>query len=273
MTKLTSRFAFSSALLLTIASVFAQDAAKQPTTHPATPAEQAADRAYNARPSDEPVMKRHFLNWGGSVGADFGQPDAHFMDFHNKFLERGKSPAGVLFIGDSITEGWNNAPEIWNAAFGKYEPANFGIGGDNTSHVLWRIANGELDVIRPKVVVIMIGTNNIMWHSSAEIAKGTTAVVHAVQAKLPESKILLLSIFPRMEKPEEEWRLKLKATNVELAKLDDGQHVHYFELWNQFLTPEGVLSKDVMPDFLHPNKKGYQIWADAMSPVLDEMMK
>jgi lysophospholipase L1-like esterase len=261
--------AFVSAFLVSIA--FAGDA-KPPTTRPATPAERAADIAYNARPSDEPVMKRHFLGWHGEVGDDFGQPEQHFMQKHAEFLERGKQPADVLFIGDSITEGWGGAPDIWNAAFGKYNPANFGIGGDNTSHVLWRIQNGELDVIRPKVVVIMIGTNNIIWHDARQIAVGTTAVVHAVREKLPESKILLLSIFPRMEKPDEEWRLKLKAANVELAKLAD-DHIRYFELWNQFLGTDGVMSKEIMPDFVHPNAKGYQIWADAMTPVLDEMMK
>jgi lysophospholipase L1-like esterase len=272
MAKLTHRAAFSVALFLSVASAVARDATTKPTTRPATTAERAADIAYNSAPADQATIKRSFLGWHGEVGDNFGQPDARFLQKHAEFLERGKSPAGVLFLGDSITEGWGGAPDVWNAAFGKYDPANFGIGGDNTSHVLWRIANGELDVIRPKVVVIMIGTNSIVWHDAHQIATGTTAVVHAVREKLSESKILLLGIFPRMEKPNEEWRLKLKAANVELAKLAD-DHIRYFEIWDQFLGADGVMSKDIMPDFLHPNAKGYQIWADAMGPVLAEMMK
>lgn len=272
MIHLPRRVAFLAVLLLSIVPAFADEPANKPTTRPATAAERAADVAYNSAPADQPTVKRSFLGWHGEVGDNYGQPDARFLQKHAEFLERGKSPAGVLFLGDSITEGWGNAPDVWNAAFGKYNPANFGIGGDNTSHVLWRIQNGELDVIRPKVVVLMIGTNNIVWHDAHQIATGTTAVVHAVREKLPESKILLLSIFPRMEKPTEEWRLKLKAANVEIAKLAD-DHIRYFELWDQFLTPDGTLSREIMPDFLHPNVKGYQIWADAMGPVLGEMMK
>lgn len=264
--------AFSALLLLSVLPTFAQEAASRPTTRPATAAEKAAAIAYASAPADQPAVKRAFLGWHGETLENFGAPEPRFMEMHARFLERAKSPVGALFLGDSITEGWNNSPAIWNAAFGQYQPANFGIGGDNTSHVLWRIANGELDTVRPKVVVVMIGTNNILFHDAAEIARGTTAVVHAVHEKLPDAKILLLGIFPRMEKPDDPWRLKLKEVNVQLAKLAD-DHIRYMEIWHEFLAADGTLSRDVMPDFLHPNAKGYQIWADTMGPVLAEMMK
>ena len=209
----------------------------------------------------------------GSPNPDFGKTEPWWMQRHEQYLRQGKEGANLVFLGDSITDGWTKAKPLWDERFGRYKPLNLGIGGDRTQNVLWRIAHGELDDVRPKVVVLMIGTNNI-GRSEAEIVTGVTAVVRAIQAKLPSTHILLLGIFPRSELPISFLRKRLTLVNQQLAKLDDGPEgrVHYFELWNQFLDANGKLSKDIMPDGLHPNVNGYTIWADAMGPVLAGMM-
>jgi lysophospholipase L1-like esterase len=206
-----------------------------------------------------------------------GQINARFQEMHESFLKRGKEgPIGVLFLGDSITQGWTRASEVWQEHFGKYQPANFGIGGDRTQHVLWRIENGELEGIHPKVVVLMIGTNNI-GYPAEEITKGDKKIVEEIRRRLPDTRILLLGIFPRGADPKNPTvagaRAKLKAVNSELAKLDDGKKIRYLDIGDKFLDAEGNLPADIMPDALHPNVKGYQIWAEAIQPMLDEMMK
>ena len=124
--------------------------------------------------------------------------NARFFELHEAFLARTKSgPIGVLFLGDSRTAGWRRAPHIWEHYFGKYQPANFGIGGDQTQHVIWRIENGELEGINPKAVVLMIGTNNSGAHTGEQIANGVTKIVELIRAKLPQTKVLLYAIFPR----------------------------------------------------------------------------
>ncbi len=215
------------------------------------------------------------------LGPD-GKPQIRFMELHRAFIWRGKEgPINLLFLGDSITEGWINggrqAPDVWKQHYWQYQPADFGIGGDRTQHVLWRIANGELDGLNPKVLVLMIGTNNSAVNSAEEIIAADKKIVEEIHAKLPETKVLVLGIFPRGADPKEPkiaaLRDKLKQVNAELAKLEDGNKTRYLDFGDKFLNEQGVLTKDIMPDALHPNHKGYEIWADAMQPLLDEMMK
>ena len=198
---------------------------------------------------------------------------------HENFLEQArKGDVGVLFLGDSITRGWDNFGDqgpgsIWDRHYAPRRAANFGIGGDRTQHVLWRVQNGELDGIKPEVVVLMLGTNNVHADTPAEIADGIKAVVATVKAKLPESKILLLAVFPRGRKPDSV-RERLKAVNERIAALDDGgKTVKYLDIGPSFLNPDGTISQDVMPDFLHLTRKGYRIWADAMEPTLWRLME
>lgn len=274
------RLAAVASILLAVPA-FAQNA---PATRPAapkpTPEQQEAINAYNHLPTDQPAVKKSMgvANRDGTPNPNFGKDDASFIKRHEGFVERSKKPVGLLWIGDSITDGWNTrGKELFAAEYDKYTPANFGIGGDRTEHVLWRIANGELDAIKPnpKVVVIMIGTNDAGAHTPEEIAAGTTAVVKATREKLPDSKILLLAIFPRSANPTDEIRVKNEKANEILAKLDEGAtgKVRFLSIWKQFLAEDGTLSKDIMPDLLHPNDKGYHIWADTMRPTLEEMMK
>ena len=207
-----------------------------------------------------------------------GKPNAGFMKSHENFVATAKKgEAQLVFLGDSITAGWGgNGKEVWAKSFGAYKPANFGIGGDRTQHVLWRIENGELDGIKPKAAVIMIGTNNSGSDPVEGIAKGVKKIVETVRSKSPKTRILLLAVFPRGDKPEGKLGAvneKLKQVNAILAKLDDGKHVSFLDIGAKFIETPGELTKEIMPDFLHLSAKGYQIWADAISPKLAELMK
>ena len=196
-----------------------------------------------------------------------------FAGAHDRFVAIAKEgKTDLVFLGDSITAGWGGKKEIWDKAFGMYRPANFGIGGDRTQHVLWRITNGELDGIKPKAAVLMIGTNNSGGDPADGIAKGVTKIVETIRAKLPDTKILLLAVFPRGEKANPQ-REKLKEVNTTIAKLDDGKSVFYLDIGDKFLQPDGTLTKEIMPDFLHLSAKGYQIWADSIAAKLAELMK
>jgi lysophospholipase L1-like esterase len=205
--------------------------------------------------------------------------DGAWMKMHRSFLERKKEgKIDLLFLGDSITQGWfgggepgKSPREVWDKFYGHRHAANFGIGGDRTQHVLWRLEHGEVDGIKPKVVVLMIGTNNVHADTPAEIADGVAAIVKSLRTKLPQSKILLLAVFPRGEKPDST-RDRLNAVNLRIKKLDDGKMVRYLDIGSKFLDEEGTASRDVMPDFLHLSAKGYAIWADAIEPTLKAML-
>jgi beta-glucosidase len=247
-----------------------------PTGAPAT--QPAKD--FNAGPSDIAAPK---------LGRT-GQPDAGFMRLHQTFLDRGKSgPIGLLFLGDSITQYWTRAKAVYDAHYSKYQPANFGISGDKTQHVLWRIENGELDNIHPKLVVLLIGTNNFR-DSEDQIWRGDKKIVDEIHQKLPDSKLLILGIFPRgndhdPNNPDplldsrypdgphvKAGRAMLAAVNAQFATLDDGKNTRYLDVSDKFLDANGSLGKDMMADYLHPTPKGYAIWADAMQPLIDQMM-
>jgi lysophospholipase L1-like esterase len=197
--------------------------------------------------------------------------DESWMKRHESYLERArKGDVDLLFLGDSITQGWSSAKGVWDRYYGPRKAANFGIGGDRTQHVLWRIENGELDGISPKVVVLMIGTNNSRDDPADAIAEGVEAIVKDLREKLPRAKVLLLGVFPRGEKPDSNpAREKLAAVNERIKKLDDGgKTVKYLDIGGRFLNEDGTISKEIMPDFLHLSGKGYRIWADAMEPTL-----
>ena len=166
------------------------------------------------------------------------------------------------------------AENVWKKSFDPLKAANFGIGGDRTQHVLWRITDGkELEGITPKAFVMMIGTNNMGDNSAEEIADGVTAIVKELRHQKPHAKVLLLGVFPRSAKSTDKIRDKVKDVNERIAKLDDKKMVNYLDIGAKFLDKDGNLSKDIMPDYLHLSEKGYQIWADAIMPNLEEMLK
>ena len=208
--------------------------------------------------------------------------DPKWIKRHEGFVQEArKGGVDILFMGDSITDGWRGrGTNVWNQFYAPRHAANFGISGDRTQHVLWRIDRGELEGIHPKVVVLMIGTNNTgkeddhktPRNTVPEVAEGVQAVVNDIRARLPDSKILLLAIFPRgiLDDPQ---RAQVALINTLIAKLDDGKMVRFLDIGPTFLEFDGTLPRSIMPDLLHPNAKGYRIWADAMEPALDEMMK
>jgi len=201
-----------------------------------------------------------------------GQPDANWMKRHEGFVKIAKrGDVDVLFLGDSITDGWRKQ-KAWKKSFAPLKAANFGIGGDRTEHVLWRISNGELEGIKPRVAVLMIGTNNTGSNSAEQIAAGIKAIVHKIKELSPQTKILLLGVFPRGPEPNTKGREKIAKINQDIAKLDDGKRVKYMDIGAKFTKDDGTLTKDIMPDFLHLSRRGYEIWAEAIAPTVRELL-
>jgi len=195
---------------------------------------------------------------------------------HKEFLKVvEKGEADVIFVGDSITQGWEGAgKKAWAEHFAPMKAVNLGISGDQTGHVLWRITDGkELDPIKPKLAVIMIGTNNMGGHTADQIAGGVKAIVAEMQKQKPEMKILLLGIFPRSGRAADAIRDKIKLTNGMLAKLDDGKMIVYKDIGEKFLESDGTLDKKIMPDLLHLSEAGYDIWAKAIKDDVTKLMK
>ncbi len=249
----------SRAMLLSVLLLCPQLAATVAAQAPAAPAKQVAQVPDEAAPK---------------VAAD-GSINAGFLKSHEKFVAIAKEgKTNLVFLGDSITAGWGGKQDIWEKAFGAYQPANFGIGGDRTQHVLWRITHGELEGIQPKAVVLMIGTNNSGSDPAEGIASGITKIVETIRELQPQAKILLLAVFPRGEKAAgNASREKLKLVNAEISKLADDKHIFYLDIGEKFLQADGSLTKEIMPDFLHLSAAGYQIWADAIGPKLKELME
>lgn len=191
-------------------------------------------------------------------------------------LQRAKDNPGkcdVAFIGDSITQGWEGAGKnVWTNYYSKRKCLNFGVGGDRTQHVLWRFQNGQLDGIQPKVAVLMIGTNNSNKddNTEVEILEGVQAIVTQLRQRLPDTKVLVLGIFPRGSTFSTQ-RGKILQVNQALAKLADGQMVHYLDFGSQLIEADGSISKKLMPDYLHLSETGYGIWAKAIEPKLKEL--
>lgn len=198
---------------------------------------------------------------------------------HAKFLKQIKDGNGnfdFLLIGDSITDWWPGKGKDTYEIFQPWKPLNLGVSGEGTEHVLFRLLNGELDGIQPKTAMIMIGTNNL-GHAGDEkpewVAAGVRKIVETVRTKLPNTKILLLAIFPRSAKATDGIRQRVVETNKLLPAIADGKMVAFLDISDKFLDTEGNLISEVMPDSLHPNAAGYKIWLDAVKPTLDELMK
>ena len=184
-----------------------------------------------------------------------------------------KGNVDLIFIGDSITQAWEGAGKnVWKKHYESRNAVNLGISGDRTQHVLWRLENGNIDDISPKLAVIMIGTNNANDDEPANTAAGIIEIVRKLRADLPETKILLLAVFPRGPNLEDRLREKNTEVNKIISRLDDGEMIHYLDIADAFLDSQGNLSKEVMPDLLHLNPPSYQKWADAIEPSVKSLM-
>lgn len=207
-----------------------------------------------------------------------------------KISQRAKEgDVDLLFVGDSITDFWqtsetSNRPqggggkEVWEKFYGSRKAMNAGIGGDLTQHVLWRLDNGNIDNIHPKLTIVLIGTNNTpdaAKNSAEQIEEGIKTIVDRLCEKLPESKILLLGIFPRSDRPtEENVRVmeKIGKINEMTSKLADNKTIFYMDIGSKFLGPDGKIPDEIMHDHLHPDAKGYEIWAEAIEPKVADLL-
>lgn len=181
----------------------------------------------------------------------------------------------LLMIGDSITHGWEGAgKKVWDDFYAHRHAFNIGFSGDRTENVLWRLQHGAVQGISPKLAVIMIGTNNTGHRQdpAEETAAGIKAIIAELQKQLPETKILLLAIFPRGAKRDDPLRKLNSDINRIIAQYDDGKNVFFLNINEEFLEDDGTLPKSVMPDLLHPKQAGYATWAKAMEPKIAELL-
>jgi len=208
---------------------------------------------------------------------------------HESFNEISKKgEAQLVFLGDSITHGWDGKGKaVWEKHWAPLKAANFGIGGDRTEHVLWRLGHGNFDGLKPKAIVLMIGTNNTghqgrpqkeldgaVYQCTAEqTAEGIKSILGQLRKKCPDAKILVLGIFPRGANKDDKFRQQNEATNAIVKGFADGQKVFFLDIGAKFLEADGTLSKAIMPDLLHPNEKGYQLWTDAIKADVQTLLR
>jgi lysophospholipase L1-like esterase len=225
----------------------------------------------NAAPAQEPKKPAESESTTDPVARS---SQGWWMERHAKKLEEMQpGKADLIFIGDSIIQGWEgNGREVWERYYAPRKAVNLGYSGDRTQHVLWRLDHDEVRGINPKVAVVMIGTNNIASNSPDEIALGITAIVRKLRDKLPKTKILLLGVFPRSPKPDAT-RDRIRAINDQIKSLTSERDVTFLDISKTFLNPDGTIPQPIMPDFLHLSPKGYRMWAEAIEPTLWEMME
>ena len=208
--------------------------------------------------------------------AIIGEPrkDEWWMKRHQSMNKNARKQHDLLFIGDSITQGWEGSGKgTWEKYYANRKALNLGISGDRTEHVIWRLDNGNLrNQKKAKVAVVMIGTNNTghVMQDPTEVRDGVERIVSTLRARCPEAKILILGVFPRGVKPDDAKRKNNIEINKLISKFHNGERIHYLDISDKFLTTEGILTKEVMPDALHPRQKGYEIWAEAIEPKLKE---
>ncbi len=205
------------------------------------------------------------------------------MTTHNSFLERTKQgrekkDINIIFLGDSITQGWTDdkgGKSLFERLYAPLGAVNYGLGGDSTRQVLWRLQNGEVQGIAPRLVVLKIGTNNLYDDfnsgSDEEIAAGIRAIVGELRQRLPQTNILLLGVLPRQN---EYFSNRARNINAIISKLDDGHSVRFLDMSDKFQTEVGKVKPELFgPDQLHINTAGYQVWANTMQPLFDAMRR
>ena len=200
-----------------------------------------------------------------------------WMPRHKEKLAARKSRQQIdlIMIGDSITHGWEGGGrKVWGQYYAQRHALNLGFSGDRTEHVIWRLQHGEVDGISPKLAVLMIGTNNAGHRQDKpdDTAAGVKAIINELRDRLPQTKVLLLAVFPRGRDANDPLRKLNDATNGILAGYSDKERVFYLDINAEFLEDNGELPNSIMPDLLHPNEQGYEIWAKAMEPMVQKLM-
>ena len=239
------------------------------------PETKAAAKATEAKPAEKKAAKPKAKKGDQSSTVIPSPRGDKWLVRHKAMNDRVKQGnVDLIFIGDSITHGWEGkgGKEVWDKFYGKRNAVNLGIGGDRTQHVLWRLDNGNIEGISPKLAVIMIGTNNSSQNTPEDIAAGIKAIVQKLRAKLPQTKVLVLGIFPRGADNTDTKRQVNVKTNAIVAKLADEKSVVYLDIGDKFTDKDGKLTKEIMPDLLHLSAKGYTIWAESIEPTVAKLM-
>lgn len=209
---------------------------------------------------------------------------ADWLETHaecNEQNEQTDSP--LVFLGDSLMQMWqkdDNGKPTWSRYWAPLKAVNYGIAGDRTEHVLWRLDHGALDGRSPKLVVLCIGTNNAGQQFEVEdyhctprqTADGIAAILQRINAKCPGAKVLLLAILPRGEEESDPARKLNEATNALIKTYADGKQIFFLDVGTKFLKPNGDGDVTIQPDMLHLSRKGYQIWAEAIAPSVRELL-
>jgi lysophospholipase L1-like esterase len=198
--------------------------------------------------------------------------DDWFLTVQGKFDRYSAKPSDILFDGDSITNRWETTGrEVWEAQFAG-RSADFGIEGDRTENLLWRLSKGQVSGVSPRLVVLMIGTNNVSRNNADEIAAGVEEIVKQYEDLCPSAHILLMAIFPRGRSTSDPNRLKVSSVNEDLRIWSENakdSRLSFLDIGKQLITKDGDISPDMMPDMLHPTLIGYRIWADAIAPYVE----
>ena len=203
--------------------------------------------------------------------------DANFIPKHEANIARAKlGNIDLLFIGDSIMQGWPSSgdwgKDVWEKYYNsRYNAAVFAVGYDRTQHVLWRMQNGEGEGYQPKVIQLLIGTNNLGPNTAEETIAGEKAVLADLRQRFPNARILITAIFPR-GRPDDPIRKDVAAVNEALSKMTDDRTVFFIDINKVFLNEGGTTNDGLKRDMLHPSAKGYQLWADAVKSMLDQLL-
>lgn len=204
------------------------------------------------------------------------QRDSWWMERHDRTVSRiRQGPVDLLFIGDSITQGWEeDGRPVWDQYYAGRRAMNLGYNSDQTDNVLWRLQHGELDGITPKLAVVMIGTNNSAMREDPpeNTTAGIQAILTTLRTRLPGTRILLLAIFPRGLTNDDPLRRVNEAVNARLPSLADQRQVFFLNINRRFLDADGRLSAEIMPDALHPSALGYRIWAEGMEGMIRKLL-
>lgn len=198
--------------------------------------------------------------------------NANWVARHEAMNQRARQGnVDLIYVGDSIVQHYDNQGKaVWERYYAGRNALNLGISGDRTEHVLWRLDHGNIAGISPRLAIVMIGQNNGGLNTGEEIAAGVTAIVQKLRVKLPTTKILLLGIFQRREKPTPE-RAVLDQANTIISRLADDKMIHYLNINSIFVQPDGTIAKALMYDFEHPTPLGHKVWAEAIEPKVAEL--
>jgi lysophospholipase L1-like esterase len=240
----------------------------------ATPATQSDVPPWEMPAALTPIRLRKA--WIPCYHVDQNQPEL-MLRMHDHFIgELQTQQPAVLFVGDSITGFWRRGAnhKSWQDLIAPLNAYNLGVAGDLTENVLWRLQNGELAHIHPKVIVLMIGTNNLWRDSAGDVAKGMDVILDTIHHATPDAKVLLLGILERTDREARpDFESKRTEINKSLHDRADGKRIFYLYFGDKFLDQDGKLAHGFLADGLHPTPRGYQVWAEQIRPVLDDLLK